>query len=293
MPPESKLLEEYDLFQNQKAYYADQESAVIALTGADRASFLHNFCTADIKQLQPSELAEAFILNTKGKTIAFVQVAATTDSLRVIAPKSQSELVYSHLAKYVLVEDVALKVEEVDVVYTMKTTEGAYPTHIAFGIQLSLGSLAEFQQAHPELVAIHQDTFEMVRVENRFPLSGVDVLEVNLAQEFERDQTAISFTKGCYLGQETVARLDALGHTNRAFCLARVVVPAGGEPVEFSDLPLEEQAPLTADDKLCGVVTSASWSPKFEALVVLAMIKKPHHQPTTVLNWGTLQVAVI
>ncbi len=60
--------------------------------------------------------------------------------------------------------------------------------------------------------------FEQLRIEAGFPHYGVDLSEANLAQEANRTSRAISFQKGCYLGQEPIARIDALGHVNRALC---------------------------------------------------------------------------
>ncbi len=57
--------------------------------------------------------------------------------------------------------------------------------------------------------------YEALRIEAGTPVFGKDVTEKNLPQEFGRDDQAISFVKGCYLGQETVARIDALGHVNQ------------------------------------------------------------------------------
>ena len=54
-----------------------------------------------------------------------------------------------------------------------------------------------------------------LRIEAGTPVFGKDVTEKNLPQEIGRDDRAISFVKGCYLGQETVARIDALGHVNQ------------------------------------------------------------------------------
>ena len=65
-------------------------------------------------------------------------------------------------------------------------------------------------------------TFETLRIEAGTPLFGVDFNDTNLPQEVGRDAVAISFTKGCYLGQETVARLDALGHVNQKIAGAAV-----------------------------------------------------------------------
>ena len=64
--------------------------------------------------------------------------------------------------------------------------------------------------------------FETLRIEAGTPLFGVDFNDNNLPQEVGRDDRAISFTKGCYLGQETVARIDALGHVNQQLAGVRV-----------------------------------------------------------------------
>ena len=65
------------------------------------------------------------------------------------------------------------------------------------------------------------DVFETARIEAGTPLYGRDITAENLPQEIDRDRLAISFTKGCYLGQETVARIDALGHVNRLLRLVK------------------------------------------------------------------------
>jgi len=59
------------------------------------------------------------------------------------------------------------------------------------------------------------EDFHCCRVEAGFPWYGIDIDKSNLPQELDRDSAAISFTKGCYLGQETVARLDAIGQVQR------------------------------------------------------------------------------
>ncbi len=67
--------------------------------------------------------------------------------------------------------------------------------------------------------------FEALRIESRWPKPGAEIGDKTLPQELDRDSQAISFTKGCYLGQETVARLDARGQVQKKLCLLRL--PAG------------------------------------------------------------------
>ncbi|MDG2015248.1 MAG: hypothetical protein P8J33_17210, partial [Pirellulaceae bacterium] len=96
---------------------------------------------------------------------------------------------------------------------------------------------------------ISQEHFDELRFESRFPVTGSDVTTAHLPQEFCRDEQAISFTKGCYLGQETVARIDALGHVNYFFVR-----------LEMTAESAETGLALTRDDKDVGNVTSVAGS---------------------------------
>lgn len=91
------------------------------------------------------------------------------------------------------------------------------------------------------------ETFEALRIESGFPLYGVDVTEDHLAPEVGRPW-AISYAKGCYLGQEPIARIDALGHVNRLLCGLRL----------DSDVAPPRGAAIAADGKEVGAVTSAA-----------------------------------
>jgi hypothetical protein len=106
--------------------------------------------------------------------------------------------------------------------------------------------------------------FTAARVEAGVPLWGVDFDEQNFPQEVGRDRQAISFTKGCYLGQETVARIDALGHVNQRLVGVRFL---GG------DLP-DPGAELSHAAKKVGRVTSAALSPRLNAPLALAMVRR-------------------
>jgi folate-binding protein YgfZ len=105
--------------------------------------------------------------------------------------------------------------------------------------------------------------FHALRIEAGMPLFGVDFDDRNLPQEVGRNEQAISFTKGCYLGQETVARIDALGHVNQQLAgvrFAGTAVPQSG-------------AELTYAGGSAGRVTSATFSPQLQAPLALAMLR--------------------
>lgn len=98
------------------------------------------------------------------------------------------------------------------------------------------------------VVEAERDAVEAVRIEEGWP-EPADIPEKTLPQELGRDARAISFTKGCYLGQETVARIDALGHVNRRF----VAVAADG--------PMAVGAAVRSGGETIGTITSACRSP--------------------------------
>jgi folate-binding protein YgfZ len=100
---------------------------------------------------------------------------------------------------------------------------------------------------------------ETARIEACSP-APADIGTKSLPQELGRDARAICLTKGCYLGQETVARIDALGHVNR-----RLVAVA-------ASAPLAPGAAVTQAGEAVGTVTSACWSPRLACHLGLAIV---------------------
>lgn len=96
------------------------------------------------------------------------------------------------------------------------------------------------------------ETWHGYRIEAGLPLYGPDIGEKNLAQEIDRIERTINFRKGCYLGQETVARLDALGHVNKTL----VVLDFASVAVDAVASGLE----LTLHGQAVGAVTSSAHS---------------------------------
>ena len=120
----------------------------------------------------------------------------------------------------------------------------------------------------------HQSV-EMARIEAFTPDYGRDISADNLPQEVARDARAISFVKGCYIGQETVARLDARGHVNRTLV---------GVRFDGATVP-EPGTELTGETgKVMGRVTSAAFSPTFAAPLALAYLRRESNQPGTKLQ---------
>ena len=254
----------------------------IELTGADRAKFLHGFCTNDINRLTAGQGCEGFLTNIKGKVVGHIFVFATETSLWLDTVVGQGEAIISHLDRYLIREDVQfvshsdrgeLFVTGSHAAQLLMLDEGLPPYgHVAresfgqpFGIRRvdffdAPGFLISLPRAALEtmrssLLAVGcvvgtSELFESLRIAAGCPQYGIDITDENLAQEVARTAQCISFTKGCYLGQEPIARLDAMGHTNRE--LRRIRFASGSQPTPGLRLLAAE-----TDDE-AGVLTSVA-----------------------------------
>lgn len=279
----------------------------IELTGADRAKFLHGFCTNDIKRLQPGQGCEGFLTNIKGKVVGHVLVFATETSLWLDTVSGQGAAIVSHLDRYLIREDVQFVDHSVDrgelfvtgqhAAQLLMLDEGLPPyghiTRESFGQPFDIRRvdlfdvpgflislpLAARNTVRSSLLAIgciagSSELFESLRIAAGFPHYGIDITDENLAQEVARTAQCISFTKGCYLGQEPIARLDAMGHTNRE--LRRIRFASGSRPTAGTKLLAAQ-----TDDE-AGALTSVAPLPTVTGeTMALGYLKTKFGKPDT------------
>ena len=299
------LQSDYDSLIAGTAIASLDDHFVISLTGEDRHAFLHNFCTADIKKLSVGSCCEAFVLNGKGKTMALVHVLAFADVIWLVgANKDSATLLLEHLDRYIIREDVQLADETESIAmyfYPSEENMGKFgsaerqpnecfvPERLGDDVRAATIEMAGFglwlaekkQNAEALLTALDVvcvgpasiAALNSIRIERATPWSGTEADESNLPQELQRDEKAISFNKGCYLGQETVARLDALGRVNQLL----VRVQLGADSASAGD-------ELKAEEKVVGRVTSVAWSPQFDQWIGFAFVRRAQTVAGTVLQ---------
>lgn len=128
------------------------------------------------------------------------------------------------------------------------------------------------------------DTFETLRIEAGTPVFGRDIDDNRFVMEVGYAPRAVSYEKGCYLGQEPIVMArDRAGHVNRAFLGLKVL--DGG--------PLPAGTKLFRDGQEVGVVTSSCHSPRLGAPVALAYLKWKHQEPGTRMEAGNQAVEVL
>jgi folate-binding protein YgfZ len=259
--------------------------SVLRVRGEDSGKFLQSFCTNDVQKLAPGETCEAFFTDVKARVLAYAWVARRVEGFDIVLGSPRAPELATHLDRYLICERVTLDPVESDVVVVR--CEHSVPAAIdRVAIQgLGPGSWAYYGPA-PAVAALiaaletsgfvrlDSPAWNAERVHARQPLDFLDVDTRNLPQELDRDALAISFTKGCYLGQEPVARIDALGHVNwrmRVVRLAGEVAPG---------------AELTHHGKTVARVTSCA--PVDEGAVALAYVRREHAAAGSALDGATV-----
>ena len=254
----------------EKRFFRMESVAVIDVGGADAATIVHNLTTNEVKSLQTGEGRETFVTDVRGKTLGHVYLFRTDSGFRMIGPAGQSERIAAHIDRYTILEDATVAIRDgelaafaltpgaADHLPLTKDANASDPkvpvrwTGSMNGLSVELlqtswlgpGTCvavvpveqAEQLQTHLDSGGLERgddDGFHSLRVRSGFPWYGIDLDETNLPQEADRDSCAVSFTKGCYLGQETVARLDALGQVQKKLVgwSIRGAVPEPGDQV--------------------------------------------------------------
>lgn len=290
--PDATLLQQYEQLKNGSALVR-LDSTVVEITGNDRQTFLHNFCTNEIKGLDSGQACEAFVLNGKGKTIAHIHVLNTGDRLVLHGVAGIAPALMDHLDRYIIREDVQLTDVSAQRQVTFTPGKSSLDPN-----GVSTDSTSTTVEANVEIAGFGNlvigesdlgsdgtefslGALEMLRVEKRTPWFGRDIDDSNLPQELLRDEKAISFNKGCYLGQETVARIDAMGKVNRVLVAVSM------------DAELPPESDLTVDEKTMGKLTSAAWSPSQNGWLGMAIVRRPNEVAGSILKCGDVSVTVI
>lgn len=272
----------------------------LEITGSDRVAFLHNMCTNDIRRLSEGDTSEAFLTDVKGKIQAHVFVCVEAERITLLTVPGIAERIISQLDRYIIREEVSLTDATREHTWILVVgpqsqvalneiceRDSALPTEKFRFSSLNLAgqqclvarmallwpsnflvrceNLEKFSQsmAAPWIDTSSQ-AWTSLRVESQLPLFGTDFDDSNLPQEVNRDAQAISFTKGCYLGQETIARIDALGHVNKKLVTVSF---------ESESLPTPGTKLLRGGDEI-GTVTTACWSPQTSRPAALAWVKR-------------------
>ncbi len=273
----------------------------LRVTGRDRATWLHGMVSNVVEGLEPGQGNCGSILTNKGTMIADYRLAVRQDDMLLDLEPEVPSKVGDWLNRYIISEDATLHddsdhwtllgvcgprsaevVEEaLDVVVAAlgvacsiaMDVEGASGMvvrtdrtgQLAYDVWLPATGSSDIGESLVEAAAtsLSDDAMEVLRIEAGIPRYGVDMDEEIIPLEAQLSD-AISFEKGCYVGQEIVARMHYRGHPNKLLVGLRFAGEA--LPTRKSELFHDAEKPI-------GWVTSAAFSPTLDAVVGLGYVR--------------------
>jgi folate-binding protein YgfZ len=288
----SEIQREYQAIKHRAGFCHLNDRLVIRVSGDDRVSFLHGMCTADIKGMATGQVAPALFVTEHSHVVAGCFVYALADALLIELEREAWARVRAHLEKFLVADEVEMD----ELAWSVVDVEGpagasilaetlgvaSPPAAWRFDPETLIARFPRFGEpaftmllpaeqaarvlptlrSESGLTELGSEVLDIIRIEHGIARVGADTTEKTLALEARFDW-AISFDKGCYIGQETIERATARGGLKRKLYGLRIdgdLVPGVGSSIMLAEKPV-------------GVLTSVTRSPEF-GVIGLAIL---HH----------------
>lgn len=290
----NKLLmtENYEAIRTGTIGFYRKPRGLIAVWGKEAVQFLNGLITNDVAKLDDGAQMLAAFPNVQGRLLAMVRVLRRGDKFLFETDEVTREKVFQNLFRFTFAGD-----------FFVEDMSGAYEYFEAFGPYDGLKtpetleviefdkiagkdyfvpreSVVEFEQllSNSRAIEISDELYELLRIENGAPKYGVDMDESTVVLETGIEE-AVSFTKGCYIGQEIIARIHFRGH------VAKRLIGLVLEADDPAGLP-ENRELSSLEGKNAGRVTSFSLSPRIGKIIALAYVRYDYLAEGTKLKMG-------
>lgn len=267
-------IEVYNHIRSGRAGFHEQKRGLISVWGKEAVQFLDGMITNDVKILEDGQQMLAAFPNAQGRLLAVVRVLRQGDRFLFETEEATREKLFQNLFRFTFagdffVEELSEKYRYFDVFGdSVFDIDGAvkFEGRGADGWFIPIESEPSFEGG-----AIDDETFETLRIEAGIPKFGIDIDETTIVPELGFPEM-ISYTKGCYVGQEIIARIHFRGHVAKQ--LAGITVKGEARPGDE----------LTIDGKNAGTVRSVTHSPKLERTIALGFVRYDHLADGTELS---------
>lgn len=269
------------------------DRAAILVHGKDRTSWLNGLVTSDLAKLPPGHASYGLLVEKKGRIQADLAIVPSETALVIAAPRALRDGILATLDHYLVMEDAELAPGDLDFFFAHGPRSGELRELAPyFGLLDLIGTGgavlavptaeraafdARLADALAKLGGVLGDDegWNAVRIERGLPRFGVEFDTTAYPQEASLEKLAVSFDKGCYLGQEVVYMLENRGHVKKKL----VPLDLEGDGA----LPAGE-AVTTPDGANVGEIKSSVIGPLSNAPVAIAMVKWAQAKPGTELR---------
>jgi folate-binding protein YgfZ len=304
---------EHEAVRERAGVIDRSERGKLEVTGKDRATFLHGLVSNDVKGLQPGQGCKSALLDVHGKITALLVIHCLPDRLVLETDRQLAEPLASTIDRYLFSERAEL--EDVTSAWGILTVAGPVARKTVEEALGAVPDLSRWQHVgvpwestevrvvrtettgeegydlwiHPDGLGrlwerlretgarpVGREAWNVLRVEAGVVQYGVDVDASTLLLEAPLPE-AYSLNKGCYLGQEVLARITYRGHVNRkivGFRFPDARLPVAG-------------ASILVEGREVGRITSAVRSPALGVALALGFLRRQHWEPGTRVEVGT------
>jgi folate-binding protein YgfZ len=288
----SEVLQKYNLISSGNTGFIEQRRGLIEVSGKEAIQFLNGLITNDVAKLEENAQMSAAFPNAQGRLLAVVRVMRAGDRFLFETAAETHEKVFQNLFRFTFAGDFFVAdLSEKYIFFSITNKELRIPDSIEFQGGLGKDVFVPNEAAEDFLrelknqnaVDISGELYEVLRIERGIPLYGVDIDETTIVPELGIDGL-ISYNKGCYIGQEIIARIHFRGHIAKQLTGLILSEPAAGA--------LNGQELKSADGRNAGKITSVTFSPKLEKTIALAFVRYDYLAEGTELKVNDLTATV-
>lgn len=266
-------IEIYNKIHNGSTGVYSQKRGLVAVWGKEAVRFLNGLITNDIAKLEDGKQMSAAFPNAQGRLTAVVRVLRQGERFLFETEEATHEKVYLNLFRFTFAGDFF--VEDLSEKYSFFSVfNGKWETEkdliLNFGEDIFVSN--EVKMNFSEEIEISDELYETLRIEKGIPIYGIDMDESTIVPEIGTEGV-ISYNKGCYIGQEIIARIHFRGHVAKQ--LKGLVL--SGEDVKKGD------ELRTKDGKNAGRITSVCFSPQLVRNIALGYVRYDYLADSTEL----------
>ena len=278
----------YTRIRSGNAGYYEQKRGLISVHGKEAVQFLDGLISNDMKTLEDGAQMRAAFPNAQGRLLAAVRVLRQGDKYLFETEEATREKVFNNLFRFTFAGDFF--VEDLSDNFRFFSIFGRdfLPTAqslIEFDFQAGSDYFVHADDAEDfktelqniDAVEIGDELYETLRIESGIPLYGIDMDETTIVPELGIEDQ-ISYNKGCYIGQEIIARIHFRGHVAKRLTgiagtrTSLSAAAADAQPGADNDVRVPQEL-TSSDGKNAGRITSATYSPKLDRDIALAYVR--------------------
>ncbi len=297
------ILDTYNHIRSGGSGFYNEKRGLIAVWGKEAVQFLDGLISNDMKTLGDGEIMLAAFPNAQGRLLAVVRVRRQGDRYLFETEEAMREKVFTNLFRFTFAGDFF--VEDLSDSYAYfelfnMSDRVASSGGVNFGESSTIVESESVSKFRDELLSanaaeISNQLHEILRIESGTPRYGIDMDDTTIVPELGLDGL-ISYNKGCYIGQEIIARIHFRGHVAKrltGLVLSEPPAVAGGLTSPSSDADTNDALVIqSSEGKNAGRMTSSTYSPNLEKTIALAYVRYDYLAAGTELTANGIKAIV-